>query len=133
MSLIRPSFNKAASQYNTHAFLQDEVALRLSEKLNVISVNPKVVIDLGAGTGLLSSKLSQKLPNAQLICVDFAQQSLQSNPSQFKVCADAHQLPFADKSIDFIASNLMMQWCPNLKILFSECHWILKPGSLLLF
>ena len=133
MSPIRPSFNKAASQYNTHAFLQDEVALRLSEKLNVISVNPKVVIDLGAGTGLLSSKLSQKLPNAQLICVDFAQQSLQSNPSQFKVCADAHQLPFADKSIDFIASNLMMQWCPDLKILFAECHRILKPGSLMLF
>jgi len=133
MSPIRPSFNKAASQYNAHAFLQDEIALRLSEKLNVIAISPEVVIDLGAGTGLLSSKLSQKLPNAQLICVDFAQQSLQSNPSQHKVCADAHQLPFADKSIDFIASNLMMQWCPDLKILFAECHRVLKPGGLMLF
>ena len=133
MSPIRPSFNKAALHYNAHAFLQDEIALRLSEKLNVISVNPEVIIDLGAGTGLLSSKLSNQLLDAQLICVDFAQHSLQANPAQLKVCADACQLPFADKSVDFIASNLMMQWCPDLKILFDECHRVLKPDGLILF
>ena len=133
MSPIRPSFNKAALHYNAHAFLQDEVALRLSEKLNVIAINPEVVIDLGAGTGLLTSKLSQRLPHAQLVCVDFAQHSLQSNPAQLKVCADAYQLPFANKSVDFIASNLMMQWCSDLKALFDECHRVMKPGGLMLF
>ncbi len=133
MSSVRPTFNKAATQYNDHAFLQDEVSLRLSEKLNVISSNAEVVVDLGSGTGLLSNKLSQKLPNAKVICLDFAQQSLQSNPAKLKVCADAHQLPFTDNSIDFIASNLMMQWSPNLATFFDECYRTLKPEGLMLF
>jgi malonyl-CoA O-methyltransferase len=133
MPPIRLSFNKAASHYNAHAFLQAEVALRLSEKLNVISINPEVMVDLGSGTGLLSDKLIRKLPQVQLICVDFAQQSLQENSAHHKVCADAYQLPFADKSIDFIASNLMMQWCQDLKSLFDECHRVLKPSGLILY
>jgi len=133
MPSIRPNFNKAASQYNAHAALQEEVAFRLSEKLNVISIDPIVMIDLGAGTGLLSEKLSKKCPKSHLICVDFAQQSLRANTNNHNVCANAYQLPFADKSVDFIASSLMMQWCTDLKGLFEECHRVLKPGGLMLF
>ena len=133
MPPVRLSFNKAALIYNGNAFLQNEIALRLSEKLNVISTDPKITIDLGAGTGLLTKNLLQKLPNSKIISIDFAQQTLQSNSAKFKVCADANQLPFPDKSIDLIASNLMMQWCTNLESLFNECRRVLKPGGLMLF
>ncbi|MDB9864522.1 malonyl-ACP O-methyltransferase BioC [Candidatus Thioglobus sp.] len=133
MSKIRSTFNSAASNYDDNAFLQSEIANRLAEKLKVISIKPQTIIDLGSGTGLLSNKTAEIFPNANLICVDFAQQSLLKNPQNLKVCANAYELPFASNSVDFIVSNLMMQWCPDLKALFNECFRVLKPEGLILF
>ena len=133
MSKIRNTFNSASSNYNDNAFLQNEIANRLAEKLKVISIKPQTIIDLGSGTGLLSNKTAEIFPNANLICVDFAQQSLLKNSQNLKVCANAYELPFASNSVDFIVSNLMMQWCPDLKALFNECFRVLKPEGLILF
>ena len=133
MSRVRNSFNNASSKYNENAFLQNEIALRLSEKLKVFSINPENIVDLGSGTGFLSEKTADIFPDASLICLDFAQQSLIKNTQKLKVCADAYRLPFKSNSIDFVISNLMMQWCPDLKTLFNECHRVLKPQGLILF
>ncbi len=133
MSKIRNTFNDASSNYDDNAFLQNEIANRLSEKLKVISIKPQTIIDLGSGTGLLSNKTAEIFPNANLVCVDFAQKSLLKNSQNLKVCANAYELPFASNSIDFIVSNLMMQWCPDLKTLFNECFRVLKPQGLFLF
>ena len=133
MSTIRNNFNSASSNYDDNAFLQNEIANRLAEKLKVISIKPQTIIDLGSGTGLLSKKTAEIFPNANLVCVDFAQKSLLKNPQNLKVCANAYELPFASNSIDFIVSNLMMQWCPDLKALFNECFRVLKPEGLILF
>ncbi len=133
MSEIRSAFNKASASYDEYAFLQKEIATRLDAKLEVIASNSSVILDLGAGTGLLSKLLLQRFPDSQLLCLDFAQQSLASNPSTNKICADANHLPLIDGSIDIIASNLMMQWCFNLNKLFIECHRVLKSNGLLLF
>ena len=133
MSKIRNAFNSAASNYNDNAFLQNEIASRLAEKLKVISIKPQTIIDLGSGTGLLSNKTAEIFPNANLICVDFAQQSLLKNSQNLKVCANTYELPFASNSVDFIVSNLMMQWCSDLKALFNECFRVLKPEGLILF
>ena len=133
MSKIRSTFNDAASNYDDNAFLQSEIANRLAEKLKVISIKPQTIIDLGSGTGLLSNKTAEIFPIANLICVDFAQQSLLKNSQNLKVCANAYELPFSSNSVDFIVSNLMMQWCPDLKALFNECYRVLKPEGLILF
>ena len=133
MSSIRNNFNSASSNYDDNAFLQNEIANRLAEKLKVISIKPQTIIDLGSGTGLLSNKTAEIFPNANLVCVDFAQKSLLKNPQNLKVCANAYELPFASNSVDFIVSNLMMQWCPDLKALFNECFRVLKPEGLILF
>ena len=132
MSQVRSSFNKASSIYNENAFLQNEIAKRLAEKLKVISIEPETIIDLGSGTGFLSEKTSAIFPDAQLICIDFAQRSLSMNSQKFKVCADSYQLPLKSNSVDFVVSNLMMQWCSDLKTLFDECHRVLKPQGLIL-
>ena len=133
MSQVRSSFNKASSIYNENAFLQNEIAKRLAEKLKVISIQPETIIDLGSGTGFLSEKTAKIFPDAQLICVDFAQRSLSMNSQKLKVCADSYQLPLKSNSVDFVVSNLMMQWCSDLKTLFDECHRVLKPQGLILF
>ena len=106
MSRVRRTFNSASDRYNENAFLQNEIATRLSEKLKVISINPEIIIDLGSGTGFLSDKTAEIFPNASLFCVDFAQQSLKNNSQKQKICADAYQLPFGSNSVDFVVSNL---------------------------
>lgn len=133
MSQVRLAFNKASDQYNKHAFLQKEIAKRLDDKLDVISTKPDTILDLGAGTGLLSKQLSKRFPDSQLICLDFAQTSLNNNTSKNKLCADAQYLPLADNSIDMVISSLMMQWCPDLNQLFSEIYRVLKNDGLFLF
>ena len=133
MSSIKSAFNKASNQYDAHALLQKEIAIRLNAKLDVIAGNSEVIVDLGAGTGLLSQQLSKRFPDSQLVCLDFAQTSLKNNPSKNRLCGDAYQLPLADNSVDMIISSLMMQWCPDLKTLLDECFRVLKPEGLFLF
>ena len=133
MSQVRSAFNKASSQYDEHAFLQKEIASRLDAKLEVISGKSNVILDLGSGTGLLSKQLSKRFPESQLVCLDFAHQSLAHNLANSKICADANHLPLADNSVDMVISSLMMQWCPDIKQLFSEIHRVLKNDGLILF
>jgi malonyl-CoA O-methyltransferase len=133
MSKVRSAFNKASNNYNNHAFLQKEIATRLDEKLNVISSGSNVILDLGAGTGLLSDRLSERFPKSKIIALDFAQNSLKNNQTTSKICANANHLPLADNSVDIVISSLMMQWCPDLNQLFSEIHRVLKNNGLILF
>lgn len=133
MSSVRSAFNKASNNYDDHAFLQKEVASRLDEKLNVITTHSNIILDLGAGTGLLSDNLKRRFPNSKIIALDFAQNSLKNNQTANKICANANHLPLADNSADIVISSLMMQWCPDLKQLFAEIHRVLKNDGLILF
>jgi malonyl-CoA O-methyltransferase len=103
MSRVRTTFNKASAKYNDNAYLQNEIATRLAEKLNVVTIKPKIIADLGSGTGFLSTKVAKKYPDSKLVCIDFAQQSLLTNTHKSRVCADAYQLPLADNSVDFLS------------------------------
>lgn len=133
MSQIRLNFNKAANSYKNHAFLQKEISIRLADKLNTIKIKPEIILDLGAGTGIFTEHILKKFPKSKIYAIDFAQNTLHANNAKFKICADANQIPLANKSVDLIASNLMMQWCNNLDIVFTECLRILKPGGLMFF
>ncbi len=133
MSSVRSAFNKASNTYDDHAFMQKEIATRLDEKLNVVSSNSDIILDLGAGTGLLSQQLSKRFPSSKIIALDFAQNSLKNNNSKDKICADANHLPLADNSVDIVISSLMMQWCSDLNQLFLEIHRVLKNNGLFLF
>lgn len=134
------SFNHASDSYDEAAFLQREIATRLFERLQIIRVEPKKILDLGAGTGFSTRWLEQQYKKAKVIAVDIAEKMLlkaQKNTRWFDrkryICADAEQLPFADDSFDLVFSNLMLQWCPNSDKAFAEIHRVLKPDGFLLF
>ena len=48
---IQRAFDSAAQSYDEHAVLQHEVADRLLSRLSYLKVEPRVILDIGAGTG----------------------------------------------------------------------------------
>lgn len=152
------AFNRASTTYDKAAVLQQEIASRLLERLEWIKIQPKIILDLGAGTGQVSLALAKKYPNAKIIALDIAEQMLQLTrykiesqtgkglfnqlrnklfSSKFKqvtyLCADAESLPIRNQSVDLIISNLAIQWCENTQKLFNELQRVLSPAGCLLF
>jgi len=136
----RAAFDRAAATYDAAAALQNEIGERMIERLDFIRMQPRRVLDLGAGTGTFTAALLQRYRKAQVVALDIAPQMLQrvrTRGGWFRkpgcVCADAEALPFADDSFDFIFSNLMIQWCMEIEPLFTELRRVLAPGGFLLF
>lgn len=142
--LIRESFDRAAAGYDEVALLQQEVGQRLLERLDLIKLQPERIVDIGAGTGELSSALGKRYKGCEVINLDLAPNMLKQARKrqgvmdklfgkQRFICADAEQLPLADNSVDMVFSNFAIQWCSDLDLAFGEFQRILKPGGLLLF
>lgn len=135
----RRSFDRAGASYDAAAVLQREVRGILLQRLELMDIKPRMVVDAGAGTGHASRFLAGRYPKARVIAVDSAFGMLRQARRQRswlrrfgRVCADAGQMPFADASVDLILSNLMLQWCdPDL--IFPEFRRVLAPNGLLSF
>ncbi len=136
----RLAFERAADTYDDVSALQQEVGQRLIERLDLIRMQPRCILDLGAGTGVFSKVLLRRYHKAHVVALDLAQAMLRHARRRGSwlhkpacVCADGEQLPFADDSFDFIFSNLMLQWCMDPEPVFTELRRVLAPGGLLLF
>jgi len=138
--LARRSFEHAAESYDAAAVLQQEVAQRLLERLDLMKLEPARVLDLGCGTGYCIPELMSRYKRADIVALDIARPMLEQARRRGRwlhrprcVCGDAERLPFEDESFDLVFSNLMLQWCVDLDAAFAELQRVLRPGGLLLF
>lgn len=74
---IQQHFNHAAPSYDDAAILQKTVAERIDERLELTTIEPNTILDLGAGTGLLTEQVIKRYPQAQLFAVDLSPSMLQ--------------------------------------------------------
>ncbi len=136
---IAQIFNQLASEYHHYAFAQQEIGTRLIERLTLIKINPKLILDLGSGTGKCATQLAERYPQATIINCDLSSNMLQTakqlNTSQTLsyLCANGNSLPLKSHSIDFVFSNCALPWFSELNLLFTEIKRVLKPGGLFLF
>jgi malonyl-CoA O-methyltransferase len=136
---VRRSFDRAAATFDAAAVLHAEVRDNLLQRLQLTALTPRVVVDLGAGTGHLSRALKRRYPGALVIALDSSSGMLRVAARRRSwlrpfalLCADAAHLPLADGSVDLILSNLMLQWC-SPDAVFAECRRVLAPRGLLSF
>ncbi|MEP5763284.1 MAG: methyltransferase domain-containing protein [Halieaceae bacterium] len=115
-------------------FAQD-LAARLSQQ------DPKSVLELAAGTGIVSRAIRDALPgNCELVATDLNEPMLEAarekfqdaEPIQFRQ-ADAMALPFSDESFDALACQFGVMFFPDKLESYVEAHRVLKPGGRYIF
>jgi len=98
-------FSRSADTYDRWAVPQKESALEL-----VNFVRPEgLVLDLGCGTGFVSSCLPE---GCRSVGLDISEGMLGRYASHFgfAVLGDAEHLPFKDGSFDYVLSNFSLHW-----------------------
>jgi malonyl-CoA O-methyltransferase len=137
---VQLAFDRFAGIYDEHAALEQEVGLRLLERLEFHRLAPQRILDLGCGTGRTSAALKARFRKAQVIGLDSSRMmlaQLQRRSALLRplraVCADFAALPLPDRSSELIISNMALQWSTDLEPLFAEIRRVLAPGGMLLF
>ncbi len=145
---VRASFDRAANSYDAAAVLQKTVREEMLNRLDLVKITPQTILDMGCGTGHASLALAHHFKKAQVLSLDIAMGMLKKAQNissiqklktllgigqQQYLCADIEHLPIADNSIGLLWSNLAVQWCNDLDLVFSEAQRVLQPEGLLMF
>ena len=135
----RTAFERAAHTYDQCAVLQREIANRMLERLELITCEPRQIVDVGCGTGYCTRALQRRYKRARILGVDIAQPMLHAARAKTRwfsrqrfVCADAEHLPLVDGAADMVVSNLVLQWCDPDAVL-AEFARVLRPDGVLMF
>jgi malonyl-CoA O-methyltransferase len=154
---VRAGFSRAAARYDRAAALQREVGSRMLQRLDVVRIDPRAILDAGCGTGESLGELAARYPRAHLVGIDCAIPMVEAarrrgdagasllrrllrpiagppgRGAPDVACADMLALPFAAQSIDLVWSNLALQWVNDLPAAFDEFRRVLRVGGLLSF
>jgi malonyl-CoA O-methyltransferase len=137
---IRDAFDATAPRYDRHAALESEVASRLLDRITFRRDEPRLVVDLGSGTGGGAEALKKSFRKAQVVALDFSPRMLAAARGRSRltrplhaVQADMVLLPFARHSVDLAFCNLALPWLADPVRFFGEALRVLRPGGMLLF
>jgi malonyl-CoA O-methyltransferase len=138
--LVRRAFDRISSRFDAHAYVHGEIRNRLLERLDLVRLQPNLVLDLGAGTGHAARALQDRYRHAYVVAMDISPGMLVQARRQQRllkrfgrIAGDAQALSLKANCVDLVFSNLMLQWCSDLDRVFSELARVVKPGGLVTF
>jgi SAM-dependent methyltransferase len=106
----------------------------------VLASAPGRVLEIAAGTGVMTRALSSRLPaETTLVATDLSGPMLQVAQAQGTARpvtwqqADAMELPFADGRFDAVVCQFGAMFFPDKARAFAQARRVLAPGGLLLF
>ncbi len=109
-------------------------ALSISEEVSDV----RTILDVGAGTGLMSAFFNEKYPNAQITLVDISSAMLKKAEERFEgnenisfLNADFATVNLPESHYDLVVSGLAIHHLPNelKQQLFGKIMKTLKPGG----
>lgn len=95
---IKRRFGKSAKTYDNYAEIQNRVALTLNNQIN--ELQPKKILEIGCGTGLLSTEIIKKYPTANFTFTDISIKMLET--AEQKLC---EQFPKQKENFTFKILN----------------------------
>lgn len=131
---IKKHFSQSAQYYDQHAAVHRTIADKL------ISLCPKAVeannvLEIGCGSGFLTSQLATRFPNARITAIDISEKMIDlakrritaANRVTF-ICTDAEHFDYPE-NYDLVVSSSVFQWISNLQSLFSKIRQCTETGS----
>src|SRR5579862_399900 len=131
------NMNWSPQDYRDAAFLMRETGDELLSRLDWLTIQPQVILDVGCGLGEMSSALQQRYPKACVLAVDDAEAMIQfakqQTPALQCIQADAGQLPLPSHSVDVIVAHALLPWCwQQQSALLKEWRRVLRPEGVVL-
>lgn len=146
-SNVIASFSKNAFRYDAHAHVQQQAARHLLEHVKVWCpvIPPGPILEVGCGTGLLTTLLRNMFPEQNLIATDASSEMLSTCHGRMKwdwlsnrdamlmfTTLDAeHSLP--NDRFALIASNFVLHWFQDLRSSLKQLLASLVPSGVLVF
>ncbi|HSM11070.1 MAG TPA: class I SAM-dependent methyltransferase [Lysobacter sp.] len=126
--------------YETHLvpLIFEPYAADLAERVRM--ENPSRVLEVAAGTGVVTRALASTLPQStSIVATDLNQTMLDqaellgtSRRVEWRA-ADAMQLPFPDGTFDAVVCQFGVMFFPDKTKAFREAHRVLSPGGIFIF
>jgi SAM-dependent methyltransferase/REP element-mobilizing transposase RayT len=126
--------------YESHMvpLIFEPYAADLAERLAARA--PRRVLELAAGTGVVTRALASALPpGVAIVATDLNPAMLEQarvrgtvRPVEWRL-ADAMQLPFADDTFDAVVCQFGVMFFPDKARAFAEVRRVLRPGGVFLF
>ena len=106
----------------------------------VAARRPERVLEIAAGTGVVTRRLAAALPEGIAIVatdlnpgmIERANQVGTARPVEWRT-ADAQQLPFDDANFDAVVCQFGVMFFPGKAKAFAEARRVLRPGGMFLF
>jgi len=132
------AFHDRAATYEVgwRGRMHHDIAVRTADLARTFDDEPRHVLDVGCGTGLLLRLLADRLPEAQeLVGVDAAAgmiavaNSTANDPRLRFHNGVAENLPFPDESFDLVVSTTSFDHWEDQGAGLSECARVLAPND----
>lgn len=98
---------------------------------------PANVLELAAGTGILTAELVRALPNTDITATDLNSAMVEWGrvhaPGASWSQADAQQLDFADGSFDLLVCQFGVMFFPDKPAAYAEAARVMAPGASLIY
>jgi demethylmenaquinone methyltransferase / 2-methoxy-6-polyprenyl-1,4-benzoquinol methylase len=98
--------------------------------------NPTIILDLAAGTGILSLKLKEGsesvLVHSLDLTLDYLKKAKEKSPRLFLINSTAELLPFQAETFDYVVSSYLLKYI-NTEMVAAESWRVLKHHGLVIF
>lgn len=135
-NLVKKRFSRSLSTYAESADIQRSMAEKLTGMIVRQGTSFPKVLEIGAGSGILTGMLDGKITwNARTVN-DLAEDCAPFHTGRLHtvfVAGDAETLDWGDTAFDLICSNAVFQWFADLPAFLRKSKKILSPGGMLAF
>lgn len=120
-----------AQTYDKVSDPQFQWGLEVLDRLEL--AGDEYVMDAGCGSGRVTAKLLERLPDGRVLCVDASEQMIQAarealgDRAEYLV-TDLAELE-VEEPVDLVFSTATFHWLPDHDRLFSSLHAAIRPGG----
>lgn len=137
---VRRRFERAAGHFDDADFVHATTRQGLLTRLEPLTLETRLVLDLGSGTGAANRPLQKRFRGARIVAVDLAHHMLSKARDRKSwlsntafVQASAAALPFANESVDVIFSNQLLPCSGDIALVLAEIARVLRKGGVFAF